>query len=173
MNSCTAIIPHPEFASFEPKPSDLLRCPACGWKGARSSLHTDSVGLFAGIGSCPDCDTLEGHLEPLTGPQLLTDDEPDYLERYGPRPEYDRRVHYRKGFHLGVADFLTYTNSSDYKEPPQRAPRQEDEYHIDCRNMARVVRLLDTFTAASPAIMRQIAEMRYRILVTHPHCLDF
>ena len=105
-------------------------------------------------------------------PVLVPDLEPECLERVGRDPEYRGRVNYTKGLHLPRADFLTWRNSQDYQERPQRAPKQAHEWYIDQRNMGRAVRLLDTFTAGDAATMRAVAEIRRRILVTHPHCLD-
>ena len=44
--------------------SGLLKCPQCGWWGTCGELDIETRGLFEGIGSCPDCDLLEGLLEP-------------------------------------------------------------------------------------------------------------
>ena len=118
------------------------------------------------------CTALIVHPDFRQRPTLVPDLEPECLERYGRSLAHSGKVHYAKGLNLPRADFFTWRNSPDYQDRPQRAPRQEDEYHIDCRNMARAVRLLDTFTAGDAASMRAIAEIRRRILVTHPHCLD-
>ena len=119
------------------------------------------------------CTALIVHPDFRQRPTLVPDLDPECLERYGRSLPHSGKVNYSKGFFLfPVPDFLTWLNSPDYQDRPQRAPRQEDEWHIDQRNMGRAVRLLDTFTAGDAASMRAIAEIRRRILVTHPHCLD-
>jgi hypothetical protein len=47
----------------------LFHCPECDWIGTESELDRDNGillgGLFSGIKACPECNTMEGHLEEL------------------------------------------------------------------------------------------------------------
>ena len=95
-----------------------------------------------------------------------TPDPPDVemtLETMGPFGS--TRVHHSPGWHLGADSGLP---RPDAPSRPQRSPECEPDYYIDQLNTRRIIALLDTFKAGDECVLRQIAEIRYRVLTLCP-----
>lgn len=121
----------------------------------------------------PDFKLLPTALEhPGFKPRFVALEETECLELHGPRLGFSSRVHHYKGAHLPVADFVTFTNHPDFKEHPQRAPKQVDGWEIDQSQMGRVLRLLACLVPATDEGGRKLAEIRRRILTVHPYATE-
>jgi hypothetical protein len=107
---------------------------------------------------------------PMPRRRLTFDGELMRLESHGPNIEANGRVNYSRGMYLPLQSFEEFTNRADFPTRPQRAPEPQREYDIDEQSMRRVLGLLGTLTTTCPRTARAIREMRYRILITHPHC---